>query len=611
MPVALLILQYAVTASFVALGLLVLRDWLRSRDQRRGYLALALGLLAVVAILSRLSDLLTGAVSLGLSELSIAVFMASGYALLRFRDAFIPLRPRTRRVVAVVAALVAAVTILVLGRQGARPTTLGFIVILGYVLCWSLMVAEPVMRFWMASTDRPAVQRARLRAVAGGYAAIVAVVVISGVGGTAVSYPAVQFLLQLIALAVVPVLYASFSPPHWLLRAWREPEEDAFRRAIRDLLPFTPDRRTLARRALEWGIRLLGADGGALIDGDDVLAVQGMEPSAAQRLSHEAASRTQARLVPLPSAAHQNAVVVPMLLENRTPGAAVFVSSAFMPLFGSDEILRLEQFVANITAGLDRVRVTERLAGLERSKSQFLNLASHELRTPLSIIRGYLSIIEQGSLGALNASGRKAVGVVMAKALEMNFLIEQMLEAARLEEGRLNLKVEVVDLCDLASAAIDTITPLADPHHPLTLECGRDQVHALADRTRVATILTNLLDNAIKYSPGGGEIQCKVWEHDSTAFVSVQDRGLGIAPEDQPKLFNRFSRVITPENQHIAGTGLGLYLSRELARQLGGDLVLESTPGNGSTFTLSLPAAAAPAESRPEPPSLTVLESTG
>ena len=612
MSVALLILQYAVTASFVALGLLTLQDWRRHRDNRHGFLALAIGLLAVVALLTRLGDLAAGAQRAGLVDLTIALFMASGYALLRFQDTFIPLPTRVRWPVAGLAAAVAAATILSVGGSSGGPATpFQTLAAYAFVLVWSLLVGVPIVRFWQAARGRPAVQRARLRGVAVGYAAIVVILVVAGLGGTAANDPAVQILLQLIALAVVPVLYASFVPPLWLLRAWRETEEDAFRQAFRDLLLFSSDRATLSRRALEWGVRLLGAEGGALIDGEQVLAVQGMEPSLALRLSREAGGGTQAQLVSLPGAAHQNAVVVPMPLEDMKKAAAVLVSSAFMPLFGSDEILRLEQFVVNVTAGLDRVLVTERLSELERNKSQFLNLASHELRTPLSVIRGYLSIIEQGSLGALNASGRKAVSVVLAKALEMNFLIEQMLEAARLEEGRLNLKLELVDLSELASAAIDTVSPLADAQHPLILESGRDQVHAMADPSRVTTILTNLLDNAIKYSPAGGEIRCRVWEEDHRAFVSVQDRGMGIAQEDQPRLFSRFSRLISAETQHIPGTGLGLYLSRELARQLGGDIVLDSVPGKGSTFTLSLPGAAAPAESRPNPPSLTVLESTG
>jgi signal transduction histidine kinase len=193
----------------------------------------------------------------------------------------------------------------------------------------------------------------------------------------------------------------------------------------------------------------------------------------------------------------------------------------------------------------------------------------------------------------------------------MNMLIEQMLEAARLEEGRLHLRLEQVDLCEVASAAIEVVSPLADARHPVVLECGPEPVPARVDRERVSTILSNLLDNAIKYSPAGGEVRCKVWGQNGRAFVSVQDHGLGIAAEDQPRLFGRFSRVITSENQHIPGTGLGLYLSRELARRLDGDLGVESAPGAGSTFTLTVPGALAPAEPQPNPPPLTVLESTG
>src|SRR5207245_4752461 len=118
-----------------------------------------------------------------------------------------------------------------------------------------------------------------------------------------------------------------------------------------------------------------------------------------------------------------------------------------------------------------------------------------------SVIRGYLSILESGSLGTLNTAGRRALSVLSGKALEMNLLIEQMLEAARLEEGRLALRIERIDLCSAAADALELVRPLADERHPLALEAPSVEVPVMADRDRLATILTNLLDNAIKYSP--------------------------------------------------------------------------------------------------------------
>jgi two-component system sensor histidine kinase SenX3 len=112
-----------------------------------------------------------------------------------------------------------------------------------------------------------------------------------------------------------------------------------------------------------------------------------------------------------------------------------------------------------------------------------------------------------------------------------------------------------------------------------------------ADATRLATAIKNLIDNAIKYSPGGADVECRVWAAGGRATVTVRDHGLGIAAEDMDVLFTRFGRIVTAENSHILGTGLGLHLARELMRMQGGDITAISTPGEGSTFTLWLPLA--------------------
>ena len=226
-------------------------------------------------------------------------------------------------------------------------------------------------------------------------------------------------------------------------------------------------------------------------------------------------------------------------------------------------------------------------------KSDFLNLASHELRSPLAVLRGYLSLLEDGSLGRLSESMEAAVTVMTAKLREMNLLINGMLETARLEDSRLVLALEPLDLRDVLELATKSMDPIAGEHHPLLVEAGKDEVPFLGDRGRLIIILSNLIDNAIKYSPAGGEVACRLTVDDGQAVISVKDCGIGISEEDRELLFTRFGRVITDENSHIAGTGLGLYLSRQLARLHGGDIELESAAGKGSTFRLVLPLEAA------------------
>ena len=377
---------------------------------------------------------------------------------------------------------------------------------------------------------------------------------------------------------------------------------------MHDLVLFSPDRPTLARRASEWGLRLVGADGIAIVDANgEILALRGLPTEAAHRLAAQGDPRGKPSLLAMPGSNREDAIVIPLPLDLGM-GAMVVVSGPYTPFFGSDEVSRLRGYAANLTTALDRARVTERLAALEKTKTQFLNLASHELRSPLGVINGYLSMLEQGSLGHLDEQGLRAVEVLKAKTAELNLLVAQMLDSARLEDGRLALKRDRLDLREVAGDAMQVVRPLAGTDHVLTLETPPVPVTVLGDADRIKTIISNLLENAIKYSPHGGRIKCVLLTADRIATLRVVDDGVGIAAEDLPRLFNRFERIEHRETSHVGGTGLGLYLSRELAHQHGGDIHVESRPHSGSTFTLTLPLVSAPADvaqpiqSEPEPP---------
>ncbi|HXA27863.1 MAG TPA: HAMP domain-containing sensor histidine kinase [Candidatus Angelobacter sp.] len=237
----------------------------------------------------------------------------------------------------------------------------------------------------------------------------------------------------------------------------------------------------------------------------------------------------------------------------------------------------------------------ERMATLERVKSQFLNVASHELRGPLGVVSGYVSMVQDGSFGQLTAVDmRRVAPVLLQKVAEMNTLVNEMLDTARLEESKLTLSLSQVDLGDVVQRAVEAVTPLATERHEILYAHPREPVQVTADQVRIGIVVTNLLQNAVKYSPGGGVVQCFVSVDGGAALVSVWDHGLGIAEADMPRLFSRFGRLVTRENSNIPGTGLGLYLARELARLHGGDIAVRSAPGAGSVFTLVLPLQGPP-----------------
>jgi signal transduction histidine kinase len=156
-----------------------------------------------------------------------------------------------------------------------------------------------------------------------------------------------------------------------------------------------------------------------------------------------------------------------------------------------------------------------------------------------------------------------------------------------LEEGRLALRKQPADLVELTDLAIESVSHLLGEHQ-LRVDRPPQPIPADVDPNRVQIVVRNLLSNAAKYSPAGAQIRVKV-SGNGVARVAVTDQGIGIAEEDQARLFSRFVRIETNSTERVSGTGLGLWLSREIALMHDGDLTVESTPGRGSTFTLQLP----------------------
>ena len=577
------LLQNLAAAGFVALGVAIAYRWYRERGRAQAMLALALITLAVVAALGRVGDPQHPLAVLSLVE--IVGFLLSGYFVLLFRNEFIPLGSFAFQAANLLLAISIVVGILDVTALAHADPRVATVIVLEIIGAWAIFTGEPIARFWLASRNLPAVQRARMRFLSFGFAVLIAILFISVLGGSALRSPTAIVVTELVVLMVIPAIYVSFAPPALLRRIWRMGEEDELRAAIQDLLIFSPTREVLAERAATWAMRLLGGNAAFITDADGkFIANAGIDPARAAHLMAEQRKN--------PLGAPDRVVAVPLPLTDGQ-GSLGVVAGPFSPVFGTEEITQLRAYASSVSAGLERARVTERMAAIESNKTQFLNLASHELRGPVTVIRGYVSMLEGGLLGHLNDRGRKAAAMMSAKASEMNELIDEMVEAARLEDGGLTLKLVESDLRDIARSATFSVAPLVDSRHQVDLDLPERRVRVKVDPDRTKTIIANLLSNAIKYSPNGGPITCHVRARAGIARVAVSDHGLGIASENLHMLFTRFGRVITPETEHLKGTGLGLFLGRQLARLQGGDITVISVPGKGSTFTLHLPSASA------------------
>ena len=225
-------------------------------------------------------------------------------------------------------------------------------------------------------------------------------------------------------------------------------------------------------------------------------------------------------------------------------------------------------------------------------KNEFVSTVSHELRTPLTSIKGYVDLILDGSAGETSEIQKEFLGIVKENSDRLVELINEMLDISRIESGRVHLKVEPLNMGELVRGAVDTFRAvLAQTGRSITVSVSRNLPRVAADRDRVGQVLINLISNALKYSPGGGEVTVSAKREGESVVISVTDHGLGITREDQKRLFTKFYRVDSAMTREIGGTGLGLSICKTILELLGGSIGVRSKSGQGSTFWFSLPLA--------------------
>ena len=231
----------------------------------------------------------------------------------------------------------------------------------------------------------------------------------------------------------------------------------------------------------------------------------------------------------------------------------------------------------------------ERLLELDRLKDEFVALVSHELRTPLTSIRGYLELLLDGEAGDLTDEQRQFLGVVERNAHRLLTLVGDLLFLAQVEAGKLSLEFGAVDLGALAAECVETGRPLAE-EKGVTLTLATGPLALLAgDHARLAQLLDNLVSNGIKFTPAGGRVDVRIRGERGQAVIEVRDTGIGIPPNEQEHLFERFYRTSKATEQAIPGTGLGLAISKAIVQAHGGLIVVASEDDAGSTFRVSLP----------------------
>ncbi|RJQ54348.1 MAG: response regulator [Actinobacteria bacterium] len=229
---------------------------------------------------------------------------------------------------------------------------------------------------------------------------------------------------------------------------------------------------------------------------------------------------------------------------------------------------------------------------ISQMKNEFVSTVSHELRTPLTSIKGYVDLILDGEAGEINEIQQEFLTIVKQNSDRLVSLINDLLDISRIESGRIHLKIQPIDVQDSIQGAVNTFRAVLDQTGmELITQMPKNIPHAAGDRDRVGQVLTNLISNAIKYSPGGGTVSVKAKQRENQIVFSVSDSGIGISKDDQEKLFSKFFRVDSSLTREIGGTGLGLNICKTIIELLGGQIWVESQLGKGSTFHFTLPVA--------------------
>jgi len=263
----------------------------------------------------------------------------------------------------------------------------------------------------------------------------------------------------------------------------------------------------------------------------------------------------------------------------RPSGARIVVGVRYTPLW--NEAGQLRNIIVNV---VDITRFRE----AEEMKSTFISVISHELKTPVALIKGYATTLAREDAHWDEQTLREGLQVIEEESDRLNSLIDNLLDASRIQAGVLKLEQGDVNIPQLVRQVVERFATQSD-QHKFEVDFPDDFPVILADEERLRQVLNNLVSNAIKYSPEGGVVRVGGWADQESVTVYVADQGIGIPPEEQGRLFARFYRVDSSLRRKTQGAGLGLFLCKSLIEAHGGQIWFRSEPGKGSTFFFSLP----------------------
>ncbi|MBI3964508.1 MAG: GAF domain-containing protein [Chloroflexi bacterium] len=558
-------------------------------------------------IAQRWIDLLFGVMlKQWLGMVNSSLLMALPYLLLRLVDDFSDV-PRWLMRGAEIGLGLAVAGLFLLTQPFSLPITLL------YVAYFVSLVIYAATMFARESRRSSGVTKRRLQAVAVGSTFLALLLVTAGLQAVLPELRDTWTVLgRLCSLASGLGYFLGFAPPPLLRRAWQEPELRSFLGRAASL-PRLPSTETIVRELELGAAKSTGAPEAAIGLWDEAAGAlryqrqgQRFAIPKGELIAGRAFARQQAIFEPSTLAAdplhaelyrHANAkavLVAPITAGDRRLGVLT-VYAPRAPIFAADDLVLVRLLADQAAVVLEsralideaaRVRAREEAT---RLKDDFLSAAAHDLKTPLTTLVAQAQLLDRRARlhpeAPADAAGLERL---VKESKRLSSLVLELLDAAQAERGKLVGQRELVDLLELAR---ENCARHTSERHQCLVE-GVAPVVGELDRSRIEQLLENLVENAVKYSPDGGEIRVRVWLEQDTAQFTVTDRGIGIPAADLPLLFERFHRGTNVDDRRFAGMGLGLFICRGIVEQHGGRIWAMSRSGAGTTFHVSLPVTA-------------------
>lgn len=282
-----------------------------------------------------------------------------------------------------------------------------------------------------------------------------------------------------------------------------------------------------------------------------------------------------------------SALSVPLIVQEQAVGAITFVTSESHRRLTDADVTMAEELASRASLALENAALYRQAQQAITLRDDFIAVASHELKTPITSLKMYTQVLQKQAARTGDGSAGRSLEKMDTQLNKLTRLVNDLLEVSRIQQGRLEFQEEAVDLNEVVQEAMEQVRPSSEKH-TIRLEGQIDQP-VWGDKERIGQVVTNLLMNAIKFSPNAEMIMVRLATEPESAVVSVQDFGIGIASEHHDKIFDRFYRVTDPEERTYPGLGIGLYISNQIIKRHGGTMWVVSEKGKGASFSFSVP----------------------